>query len=89
MMITVRINPAIAKWYGWETDIDWMPQTSGKHEVTLETLDSWIACMKSDLDREDGQAYSSEDKNYSLIAALKRQLVSLNKAKHEFTKAGA
>jgi hypothetical protein len=78
-MITVKILPNIARWYGHETDIDWMPQTAGKHTITPETFRSWLMTMKSDLDRETGQGYNSEDRQYWLIASLRRQIANMEK----------
>jgi hypothetical protein len=82
-MITVKILPNIAKWYGEETDLDWMPQTAGKHEVTAEVFKSWLATMKSDLDRETGQGYYAEDRQWWLIASLRRQIANLEKLQAE------
>lgn len=82
-MITVKILPNIARWYGHETDIDWMPQTAGKHEIDLQTLTNWIACMKSDLERETGSGYYAEDRQWWLINSLKRQIANLEKSLSE------
>lgn len=82
-MITVKILPNIARWYGHETDIDWMPQTAGKHEVSTEVFNTWLATMKSDLDRETGSGYYAEDRQWWLITSLRRQIANLEKLQAE------
>ena len=89
-MIEVKINKNIARWYGHETDIDWMPQTAGLHTVTYEKFLVWLGNMEEDLDRETGQGYNAEDRQYWLIASLRRQIANMKKLDAEYkAKAGA
>lgn len=78
-MITVKILPNIARWYGHETDIDWMPQTAGMHTVTIEQFNVWLGNMQEDLDRETGPGYNAEDRQYWLINSLRRQIANMKK----------
>ena len=85
-MITIRINKNIAKWYGEETDLDWMPQTAGVHTVSYEKFCIWLNTMKDDLNRETGPGYSSEDREYWLINSLRRQIKNMLIVKAEYKK---
>lgn len=80
-MKTVKVLPNIARWYGQETDLDWMPQTAGLHTVTDIQFDTWLMTMKSDLDRETSPGYYAEDRQYWLIASLRRQIANMDKLK--------
>jgi hypothetical protein len=89
-MITVKVLPNIARWYGHETDIDYMPQTAGLHIVTYQKFLVWLGNMQEDLDRETGCGYNAEDRQYWLINSLRRQIANMKKIQAEYVaKVGA